>query len=241
MAKAYCKYPAIVGIVIASLIVISLIWCCVRCCCCGLNCCCGCFSCFNRCCPSGRNRDWKRGKHTDSQPDYPQPNPYAGYIPPQGMPVNPAPYQGPNTATFVAPAREGNGDRLPSMPTLADGKLQDANSRGDVEMGSVNQSTPVATHAGLGAAMGGRVARGGYQELAKQDDGHGQPGTYRNTRLTHPYGSDLGAQGLAASNNPYDTGPSSNSNSLQRPSYRAYSPAVGQAGNNAGSGSYREI
>jgi hypothetical protein len=199
MSKSYCKWPAIIGIIMAVLMAVSIIWCCVRCCCCGLDCCCGICSCFNRCCPSGRgrrNRDRDRDRYGDSQEGFRhggQPNPYMGYIPPSGPPV----YQGPNTATFSVPGKKGDPDALPAMPTWSDAQpVHD-----DVEMGNMppnGQATGVVP-------TSGRISKGGYHELPNHDDAMAQqPGNYRGADSTHPYGSDLGAQGMFAQNTAYD-------------------------------------
>ena len=232
MAKSYCKYPAIIGIIIAVLIAVSIIWCCVRCCCCGLSCCCGCFSCFGRCCPSSRER--KRSKYTESPSDYRQPNPYMGYVPPS----IPPPYQGPNTATFDMPGNKMNGDALPAMPTWRDGKLEES-SRGDVEMGNLGHSGQAT---GVLPIAGGRTNRGGYRELPHHDDSVEQPGSYRGTDSTHPYGSDLGAQRMMVQDayDPPRPQPNPDSfiagvaapapysrSSLPQPGYAAYSPNPG--------------
>lgn len=197
MSKAYCKWPAIIGIIIAVLIAISIIWCCVRCCCCGMSCCCGCFSCFGRCCPSGRGR--KRSKYDDAPPqDYRQPNPYMGYIPPS----NPPTYQGPSTATFAVPGQKVNADSLPAMPTWADAKREESNHRDDMEMGHMTQ--PGQMTGVLPVAAVGRSSKGGYREVPNHDDAVEQPGSYRGANSTHPYGSDLGAQRMMTQNTAYD-------------------------------------
>lgn len=248
MEKSYCKYPAIIGIVIGALIAISIIWCCVRCCCCGMSCCCGCFSCFNRCCPSSRGR--KRSKYADDEPmnhprqGYQQPNPYMGYIPPS----NPPAYRGPSTATFDVPGQNVNGDSLPAMPTWADAKVENSNRSNDIEMGHMTQASqstgviPIAS-----AAMAGRTGRGGYRELPNHDEPIDQPGTYRGAQSTHPYGSDLGAQRMmGAQHTPYDPpqpqpatdrfqsgaaapSPYARSSPPQQ-AYTAYSPDMGASG-----------
>lgn len=195
MEKSYCKYPVIIGIVVAGLIVVSIIWCCVRCCCCGMACCCGCLSCFNRCCPSGRRRRRSHRYH-DSRSDYQQPNPYMGYVPPS----NPPAYLGPNTATFDAPVRNVNGDSLPAMPTWADGKVHESTPRDDVELGQMTQPGQATGVVPVARAW---TSKGGYSELRNQDDYLPQPGSYRGASSTHPYASDLGAQGMMSQADAY--------------------------------------
>jgi hypothetical protein len=241
MQKNYCKLPAIIGIVIGVLIAVSIIWCCVRCCCCGMSCCCGCFSCFNRCCPSGRGR--KQTKYAEAPAAYPQPNPYMGYIPP----TNPPTYQGPNTATFDVPGQKANPDALPAMPTWADAKVEPSQHRDDVELAHMTQQ-PGQT-SGMVPVAAGRTSRGGYRELPHQDDALVQPRGYRGTNSTHPYGSDLGAQGMmTAQNTGYDApqshpqtdrfqagaaAPSPYARSSPQPTYTAYTPNLGGSGGQA--------
>ncbi|KAK6432448.1 hypothetical protein LTR95_011380 [Oleoguttula sp. CCFEE 5521] len=122
MSKAYCKWPAIVGIIIGSLVALSLIWCLARCLCCGAECCCGCLSCCNACCPSPRGRKNAGYQHPPPQPyQSPYPQPYQSPQPPMYA-SGAAGYRGPQTATFDAPTRGGgagkyNEDALPAMPS----------------------------------------------------------------------------------------------------------------------------
>ncbi|PSK33515.1 Mitochondria fission 1 protein [Elsinoe australis] len=152
MARSYCKWPVIVGIVIGSLIVISVVWCVVKILCCGAQCCFCCASITKclccRCCSSG-------GSSRPPRDQYVSPlahgNPYgsqkSGY-------VNPAAYEsgfgnhsnigtysgGPGyagqgqyrsqappkyaTATFEEPSKKSNvnGDALPAMPSWNDAR-----------------------------------------------------------------------------------------------------------------------
>ncbi|KAK4508179.1 hypothetical protein PRZ48_001917 [Zasmidium cellare] len=122
MAKAYCKWPVIIGIIIGSLIVLSIVWCIARCLCCGAECCCGCLSCCNACCPSPRGSK----NHGGYQQAPPTPSPfYNQYQPPPG-PVYASGaiggYRSGNvaqTATFDTPSKNGryNEDALPAMPS----------------------------------------------------------------------------------------------------------------------------
>lgn len=148
MSQTYCKWPAIVGIIIGSLIVISIIWCCARCLCCGAECCCACCSCFNRCCPSPRRKN----------EGYQQPpaQPYGGYGGYGGQYQSPAPpmygagaqqwggYRGPQTATYDTGSKQGNAgyneDSLPAMPSWANAKERhELVEDEDVEMKKMDQ------------------------------------------------------------------------------------------------------
>jgi hypothetical protein len=120
MTKAYCKWPAIIAIIIGSLIVLSLVWCVARCLCCGAECCCGCLSCCNACCPKPRGRRNNDGYYQQpapppqpyGQPAYPQ---YQSHAPPAYMSGGRGGgYRGTavaKTATFDAPSsnRAGSG------------------------------------------------------------------------------------------------------------------------------------
>lgn len=148
MAKAYCKWPVIVAIIVGSLILISVITCIARCICCGAECACCCFRCCTCCC-SGSGRGHKRMK-SEPTPAYPQSysgappfNPYAqahAAAPPPPVdtrPVNqqyrsnPMPSFGaapaaqperPQFATFDSTKAVVNEDALPAMPTWKDGR-----------------------------------------------------------------------------------------------------------------------
>ena len=209
MQKSYCKYanlvtilttgqirsdqfrwPVIIGIIIASVVVFSVVWCCVRCLCCGLSCCCDCLT----CCDSCRGRR-KRSKYADGPPAF---APYQGYQPAPAPPV----YEPPRFATFDAPSNTGkiHEDSLPAMPswdTASSRRVEDHSLTEDMEMGNLG------SHAGQQTgvvATGARMGRGGYSQISDQAQspyGNG-PAEYRGSDITHNYGSDLGAQRLAA-------------------------------------------
>ncbi|CBX93416.1 predicted protein [Plenodomus lingam JN3] len=69
MAKSYCKWPVIVAIIVASLILISVVTCIARCICCGAECACCCFRCCSCCCGSGGRSSHKRIK-SEAAPPY---------------------------------------------------------------------------------------------------------------------------------------------------------------------------
>jgi len=87
MAKTYCKWPVIAAIIIGGLIVLSVLWCIVRCACCGMSCCSTCFSflkccdCCGGCCDGKKN---KPHKHLDDNSSYPPPL-HQGYKAPVPM------------------------------------------------------------------------------------------------------------------------------------------------------------
>ncbi|KAL1966898.1 hypothetical protein VTN77DRAFT_3642 [Rasamsonia byssochlamydoides] len=168
MQKAYCKWPAIIGIVIGSLVVISIIGCLVSCICCGVQCCRGCFGCCYDCCEccvgSGRRG---RTKYADPPP----PAPYYQQAPPPsnmhyGYQQSPAPpaYRGPQTAQFDHSSAKINEDALPAMPTWADATTKRVEDTTPVEEVEMNRLDAPDQHAGM-VPTTGRVSRGGYTEL----------------------------------------------------------------------------
>ncbi|KAI0864124.1 hypothetical protein F4860DRAFT_430954 [Xylaria cubensis] len=65
---AICKWPVIALFIIAGLIVLSIVWCIIRCCCCGLSCCCECcycLKCCGECCGMCSPPRGKRSKYLD--------------------------------------------------------------------------------------------------------------------------------------------------------------------------------
>ncbi|KAI8635165.1 hypothetical protein F5Y19DRAFT_2313 [Xylariaceae sp. FL1651] len=68
MQAAFCKWPVIALIIIGGLILLSIVWCIVRCCCCGLSCCCECcycLRCCGQCCGMCDPPRGKRSKYLD--------------------------------------------------------------------------------------------------------------------------------------------------------------------------------
>ncbi|KAF2464836.1 uncharacterized protein BDR25DRAFT_241235 [Lindgomyces ingoldianus] len=85
MAKTYCKWPVIVGIVVGSLIILSIVFCVARCICCGAECACCCLRCCSCCTPSSRRSGHKR-MNSAAPPAYPPSYPAAP--PSDTRPVN---------------------------------------------------------------------------------------------------------------------------------------------------------
>lgn len=158
MAKDYCKYvarlvyspvlctdstrwPVIVGIIIGSLIVLSIIACVINCLCCGIQCC-KCCACCSCCCPSPRRRP-DRTKHLDDPEYYQPPPPPPGntYRPPPGPPA----YRGAQVARFDNSSSSGttpvNEDALPEMPSWSNARtrrVEDDSQQEDMEMEPLN-------------------------------------------------------------------------------------------------------
>lgn len=122
---------------------ISIIWCCARCCCCGLECCCGVCSCFNRCCPSPRRSN--QGYEQPAAQPYQQ---YQSHPPPMyggaaGGYGGYGGYRGPQTATFDAPTNKNgtyNEDALPAMPSWEQAQSKRV-EHDDVEMEKLDHRT----------------------------------------------------------------------------------------------------
>lgn len=192
MTQAYCKWPAIVGIIVGSLIVLSIILCCARCLCCGAECCCACCSCFNRCCPSPRNKD--QGYQQPPAQPYGYGNQYQSPAPPMyGAGAAPwGGYRGPQTATYDAGKKHSsnnnyNEDSLPAMPSWNNAtQRHELVEEDDVEMRKMDQHHNAQSQPFL--------ASGAQQ----QPPDHGT-GRYYNARDDAPPGADLGTM----QSNPY--------------------------------------
>jgi hypothetical protein len=142
------RWPVIVGIIVGSLILISVVTCIARCICCGAECACCCFRCCACCCPGSGRSGHKRVK-SDPTPTYPTPygappmNPYSqahsaappppidtrpvnqqyrsNAMPAYGLAPTPKPER-PQFATFDSTRAVVNDDALPAMPTWKDGR-----------------------------------------------------------------------------------------------------------------------
>ncbi|KAI4716843.1 hypothetical protein E4T48_06971 [Aureobasidium sp. EXF-10727] len=146
MAKAYCKWPVIIGIIVGAVIAISVIWCLVRCLCCGLECCCSCFSCFScctSCCSHSHHR--QNGYSQPAPPQFAAPQ-YTQYQP-AAAPVYRAQqqHQTPQYAHFDAPSgnKQFNEDALPAMPSWNTSRTLRQHEPSDMEMGSIQASAPM--------------------------------------------------------------------------------------------------
>lgn len=191
------RWPAIVGIVIGSLILLSILFCLVQCLCCGVSCakmlCCCCRGCGR----SSRSKE-KPSRYRDEYQHMP-PTPYSGYQP---APANPMSYRGAPaaaTATFdMPPNRRINEDSLPPMPswdTAATRRVEEssipekAHYGDDVEMGRL---PPLAT------------GRNGYNQvpngpISPTSPTYGQNGYFAGHPNQHQ-SSDLGAQRMGPYN-----------------------------------------
>jgi hypothetical protein len=145
------RWPVIVGIVVGSLILFSVVFCIARCLCCAAECTICCCKCCTCCCGSSGNKSGHKRMNSQPTPIYPTyganaqaanpygANPYAqahAAAPPAPLqPVNqqyrshaapafapaPAPER-PQFATFESPSKPVNEDALPAMPSWGDAR-----------------------------------------------------------------------------------------------------------------------
>ena len=155
-----------------GLIILSVVWCIVRCCCCGLSCCCSCFNCLKCCgnCCGCCDTPNKKHKHLD-EPDFPPAfAPHSGYKAPDpmmsgGTPFSPAPSYarfetGPNG--MAIDPKPINDDALPPMPswdTAAKRRISIEDEPGAVELGELNPATGQRMPLMTGAAGAGPISR----------------------------------------------------------------------------------
>ncbi|KKZ68183.1 hypothetical protein EMCG_06144 [[Emmonsia] crescens] len=128
MAKAYCKWPVIVGIAIGGIILVGAIWGIIACACCGYTC---------------------RAKYADEHSAYDTQNRHlsAGYQRPPAPPVYDS--QRPNPAKFAQfdtahPRTKANDDVLPQMPTWDSAPtrhVEDSSQSHDMEMNRLDPTT----------------------------------------------------------------------------------------------------
>ena len=136
MSHAYCKYvspvpaifldptnfshrwPVIVGIVIGSLIILSVIACIARCVCCGAECACCCFRCCTGCCSSNERRGYnKQGTPPTPYPPQPYNQPYQSQPPLQYGSPQPGYNSGKAQYATFDVSKPVNEDSLPPMPS----------------------------------------------------------------------------------------------------------------------------
>ena len=107
---------------------------------------------------------------------------------------------------------------MPSWDTAASRRVEDPSAYDDMEMG--NLATGLGDH--VAHTNGGRYSQVPNQPASP--DGN-TPAEYQGATMTHPYGSDLGAQRLATQNSGYtgyDTSPTGGASYAQGPSYNEH-------------------
>jgi len=220
----------IIGIIIASVVTISIIICCVRCLCYGLSCCCF------------RGRGRKRARYADAPSAF-NPAPYQGYQPAN----SPHGYAPPQFAQFDASRDRNtmggkvNEDSLPAMPSwdnAKDRKVLDESHEDDVELGKLDpQKAPMLAHQAPAPTarypeMGPPSAGIPYQQhsVAQGGDpgnsyGQGSPG----------YGGAYG-QGSPTGPQQYHSlgDPTTNHNPPAQQAYSAYAPSSAYGGQETG-------
>ncbi|EED22073.1 conserved hypothetical protein [Talaromyces stipitatus ATCC 10500] len=195
MAKTYCKWPVIAGIIVGSIIILGIVGCLVSCLCCGYQCCKGCCGCCYSCCDCGGSRHNRGGSKyagPPQQPYYQQPPPpdpmNFGYRQPiaaaSSLSAGPPPaYRGPTTASFDQPSKAAhvhvNEDELPPMPTWADAQtrhVEDHSAQHEaVEMDNLEgirdhaksplQHDQRVSPAPVAGGLSRGMSRGGYNEV----------------------------------------------------------------------------
>ncbi|MCJ1384322.1 hypothetical protein MMC17_007438 [Xylographa soralifera] len=183
MSEAYCKWPAIIGIIIGSLIVLSVVFCLARCLCFGAECCCACFSCCNACCPSPRRR---QPRYADPPQQF-APSPYQGYQPPPGPPMyNPQPQYAQFDASRKGPVNEDSLPVMPSWDTASSRKVLEDHKDDDVELGTLD---PMHEQTAPMLANQAPTPHVGYGEIPNSTSmPYQQYGAYHGGDLGNPYG-----------------------------------------------------
>ncbi|KAL1991030.1 hypothetical protein VTN49DRAFT_5534 [Thermomyces lanuginosus] len=177
MEKTYCKWPVIAGIIVGSIILLSLAACLISCICCGYQCCrscCGCcYDCCDCCVPS-RHKNSGASKHSPPPGPYyqqPAPPPPMQYGTAPGPKAPPA-YRGATVAQFDTTPKPVSEDSLPAMPTWADARTRRVEDTSPppqetVEMNNLDPrpSDGYGHEHGGAVPVTGRQGRGGYTEL----------------------------------------------------------------------------
>ncbi|EGD98444.1 hypothetical protein TESG_05822 [Trichophyton tonsurans CBS 112818] len=169
MAKSYCKWPAIVGIIVGGLILLSVVWCLVGCICCGYTCCKGCCECCSCCCPSSSSSRKpppapaydSRSKFADDYSGYQRPAPPVYHTQAASSAPSYAQFDtlgsrpAPTVPTMTARINE---DALPNMPTWQEAttrRVEDTSHHNEeMEMSHLNPVTGHSVVDDPGAAHG---------------------------------------------------------------------------------------
>ncbi|KAF2272847.1 uncharacterized protein EI97DRAFT_197765 [Westerdykella ornata] len=242
MAKTYCKWPVIVAIIIGVLILLSVLFCLVRCICCGAEIACCCFKCCTCCC--GGNSKGHRRVASEPPPPPVYGGGYASSTPAGGRtydtrPVNQqyrshaAPAfasepERPQYASFETPSKPVNEDALPNMPTWSEAtstkvqvEVQETalpEKQGDVEMDRLDYNGGVA----MAAAARRSPARSPVQRSPTQDSYGFPPGYHHND-------SYVGGGGGAARRSPGPRPPQGAQYAHSDDGYRGISPVHAQS------------
>lgn len=147
MTQVYCKWPVIIALVIAGLIVLSVVTCIVRCLCLGYSCCCACFRCLSCCACCGGCCDGKRERPMKYMDAPTTSYNTQGYQAP--APMMRGAREAPQFATFESPSRSQNNssvseDALPAMPSWNTAAKKHVLEEVEEEKSAVEPNTPTA-------------------------------------------------------------------------------------------------
>ncbi|KAI0022591.1 hypothetical protein F4780DRAFT_185096 [Xylariomycetidae sp. FL0641] len=263
MQADFCKWPVIAVIAVVGLILVSIVWCIVRCCCCGLSCCCECFRCL-RCCGNCCGCcDPPRSKgHMYLDEPYVPPHHDQAYRnePPMHYPSTPAystPKDGaPQYATFDSGDKK-DADALPAMPTWGDADSKQVLIEEEaVEMEPLKKPPPTqpslarsASHATTNSPMSPAAMQSPYGPPSGPGaDPYGtQAQGYDHYNGDYGYGNQgygiggamaSGAMGQATPHQDYDNGYGAAGMGQGYPQSQTPGPYNGEYGNNGAAGAY---
>jgi hypothetical protein len=253
----YRRWPVIAIIIIGGLIVLSVVWCIIRCACCGLSCCCSCFNCLKCCGNCCGCCDPPKGKQHKYLDDEPYTAPTQGYrtqapmkapFAPAAAPVATSAIPGsapPQYAEFDVSKKSGAGggeDALPVMPSWDAAATKKVLVEEDgVEMDQLKK--PENSQQNLAMMSGGTSGQNSPRTPGNRSP-YGQPGVplgsngyLASGQQGDPYGSnDPGRDfnsvgGYARSQSPYGgsgTPPMGQGRISPRHDYGAYGQGQGQ-------------
>ncbi|KAI5926786.1 hypothetical protein F4810DRAFT_487653 [Camillea tinctor] len=146
MKATFCKWPVIAVIIIGGLIILSIVWCIVRCACCGLSCCCECCRCLKccgeccGCCDPPRKRNHKYLDEPYIPPHHDQA--YRSEPPMPMMPSLNTKHDVPQYAEFDTSNNNKDADSLPAMPLWDDANSKKVYLEETVEMEPLKKPDP---------------------------------------------------------------------------------------------------
>lgn len=207
------RWPVIALIIIGGLIIISVVWCVIRCCCCGLSCCCSCFSCLKccgNCCGCCDPPRGSRSKYLD-EPYIPPNHGYKsqepmhhGFVPVTAPPPQPAKVPDfAQYATFDSGGKK-NEDSLPQMPSWEGAEAKKVYLEEEaVEMNALKKPEAGGQTSGV-TAIGGAVSPTGTRSPVNRGP-YGAPGAGPDSNgffAASAVGNDPYGQGAPAYNQP---------------------------------------
>ncbi|KAF5846826.1 hypothetical protein GGP41_004864 [Bipolaris sorokiniana] len=191
MAKSYCKWPVIVGIIIGGLILFSVITCIARCICCGAECACCCFRCCASCCGGGRRRGSSH-KRIKSDSGHPYPPQSYGPSPPQANPYAQAHAAAPPPPVFNPRLANQQQYQSNPMPTFTPAPQQER-----PQYATFDSSKPAANEDSLPAMPTWKEGRDVHVEVEEQPVAQ-KKGDMELDRLDHNGSVTSGSMGGVA-------------------------------------------